>query len=311
MASMNKYKKDDFKVDFIGIGAPKSATTWIYRCLLEHPEICGPYQKELNYFCTKNFPFKKVLGKNDAYYSSNDGIEHYKKYFSHCKKNLIKGEFSVYYIDDSGAAKLIKRHFPNIKIIVCFRNPVERAYSLYWYAKEYLLTEKSSSFKEAIMDNYGAYIDSGMYYKHLKVYYDLFPRENIKVLFIDDLKKNPIKFMRGIYSFLKVDKYFIASSVTRKENLAKKTRYKLVRKILENIAIISIFLKKQKLYFIVDFLRKLKLENLIFYILYKLNTSSFKKPKIDLKTEKKLRDIFRQDIEKLEELLNKDLSAWK
>ncbi len=50
---------NDFKIDFIGIGATKSGTTWIAQCLKEHPQICGSSIKEINFF---NIPFRYKKG---------------------------------------------------------------------------------------------------------------------------------------------------------------------------------------------------------------------------------------------------------
>ena len=44
------YNDPDFRIDFIGIGAPKSGTTWLADCLRRHPQIFVPEQKELMYF---------------------------------------------------------------------------------------------------------------------------------------------------------------------------------------------------------------------------------------------------------------------
>ncbi len=41
---------NNFKVDFIGIGAQKAATSWIAKCLIEHPEICLAASKETHFF---------------------------------------------------------------------------------------------------------------------------------------------------------------------------------------------------------------------------------------------------------------------
>jgi hypothetical protein len=48
MTDMNVYNKST--PDFLGIGAQKSATTWLYKCLSEHPRIYLPLLKELHYF---------------------------------------------------------------------------------------------------------------------------------------------------------------------------------------------------------------------------------------------------------------------
>ena len=54
-------KKVDFKVDFIGIGVIKAATTWIFQCLKEHPEICGSSRKEIRFLLQKLKLFTVIL----------------------------------------------------------------------------------------------------------------------------------------------------------------------------------------------------------------------------------------------------------
>ncbi|MFW6174033.1 MAG: hypothetical protein ACOC5T_09840 [Elusimicrobiota bacterium] len=73
---------NDFKVDFLGIGWPRCATSWIYECLKEHSEICMAEKKETHYFTVN---FKK-------------GINYYHDCFKHCDLNAIKGEYSPDYI---------------------------------------------------------------------------------------------------------------------------------------------------------------------------------------------------------------------
>ncbi len=105
------------KIDFIGIGAAKAASTWIFTCLNEHPEICSDSRKETNFF--------------SRYYNYKKGIKYYYSLFSHCSEDKIKGEFSPTYISSPQAPYLIYKHFPEVKLIACLRNPVDRAYSEY------------------------------------------------------------------------------------------------------------------------------------------------------------------------------------
>ena len=308
---MRKKIKKDFQIDFIGIGAARCATTKVYRCLLEHPQICGPYIKELNFFVTSKNPFPWV-DKKYSNFLYQKGINYYENYFPHCPSNSIKGEFSTFYLGDPGAAKLIKKHFPKVKIIVCLRDPIKRACSYYWFNREFVGTEKSKSFEEAIEKNPEIYIDWGMYYKQLKRYFNLFPKKNIGIFLLDDLKKNPVKFMQKVYQFLGADKNFVPPSIKKRENPAKKTKNKFTRFLLsDSISSISKFLQKMHLYFIVEILRKLKVEDLIFFINHKVNITNFTKPPIRKSTKMKLKRIFRKDIEQLEKLLNRDLGNWK
>ena len=53
-------------------------------------------------------------------------------------------------------------------------------------------------------------VEEGMYVKRLKGYFQLLQRENFLILIYDDLKENPEKFLRSLYSFLGVDAGFIS-----------------------------------------------------------------------------------------------------
>ncbi len=109
----------DFKIDFIGIGTGRSASTWIYECLREHSQICMSQPKETRFF---NRNYEK-------------GLKWYYKRFQNCSSFSIKGEYSPGYLVSLETPLLIKKHFPDAKLILCLRNPTERAYSHYFLSK--------------------------------------------------------------------------------------------------------------------------------------------------------------------------------
>lgn len=305
-----KDNKENFKIDFIGIGAARCATSWIYKCLLEHPQICGPFNKELNFFRSRNMYF----GDNFDRYESNQNhkdIGIYKEYFSHCSEKSIKGEFSVQLLNDPGSPTLIKEMFPEIKVLVCLRDPVERAYSLYWYAKEFMLQEKNDTFENAIQERPDIYLDSGMYFKHLQNYLKYFSGQSVGIFLFDDIQRDPVGFMQNIYKFLGVNEGFIAPSAKKGENTSKKVRFSIMRKVFGYIALLSYFFKKQGFYFLIIIFKKMGMEKLLFIINNRLNAETFKRPVINPQTERKLREVFKNDIEKLEGLIDRDLSQWK
>lgn len=303
--------ENNFKVDFIGIGGAKCASTWVYRCLLDHPQICGPYIKETNYFLTKRHPLvEKSFDHQKVLYHS--GIESYAKYFKHCKKDSLKGEISVSYFADPGTPNLIKKHNPHIRILVFLRDPVRRAFSHYWFTRKFTLKEKNETFEAAIKNNPEVYIGWSMYYEHLSKYYDVFPKENIGVFFVEDLKNNPQLFMKKTYEFLGVDSNYISPAVKKRENMAREVKFKWLRSLTDLVVDkFYAFIKITSLYFLIDILRWMGIQKIIYYIFYRLNTKKFVKPVLNPETEKNLRGVFREDIEKLELLLNKDLSRWK
>ena len=183
--------KDSFKLDFVGIGAPKAATTWIAQCLMEHPNICFPKNiKEMHFFNKRHIAYgNSVQNKN----YETKGFNWFKSRFNHCKKNSKKGEFSVSYLSCPAACKRIKKHFPKAKIIVSLRNPIDRVYSAYLYGKRY--GDYKDSFEQTIKkDKY--LLEKGLYGKYLPNYLKNF--KEVKIIFVDDMKKNPKKIIQDL-----------------------------------------------------------------------------------------------------------------
>lgn len=124
------------QIDFIGIGAPRSASTWLSQCLYEHPQISfptkhsqkklHPLDKEQNFFSQSLF--RRNYSQKNRYAK---GINWYLDNFDWSNTRQTRGEFSVSYLADSKAPIRIKKHFPNIKIIAILRNPVDMIYSAY------------------------------------------------------------------------------------------------------------------------------------------------------------------------------------
>lgn len=326
-----------FKVDFVGIGAPKCGTTWISAMLHEHPDICHSRRSEVSFFDSPTrrdreglssyktggkFPFiddGAEVNFFDAPHLYKKGLEFYKTFFSHCKPDQIKGEFTPGYIDSPVAAERIKKHNPNVKLIVCLRNPIERAYSQYSaQARRGKNILWLSSFDEIQRNQNNPYFKDGMYYAHLKQYIEMFGRKNILILILEDAKKDPLRFVKGIYSFLGVRDDFVPPSLTKKVNATadKAAAHSLTLNqwLLYGKpgAILSKYLPFYKE--IRRFLRKTGIYRKTKKIVERLNRNNRKKgwiqPPMSQKTREFLQKAYRDDISQLEKLLNRKLDFW-
>ena len=278
-----------FKLDFIGIGVPRAATTWIAECLKEHPQICVSSPKEVHFWNTKKYNF---------------GISWYKKHFN-CKNGQIKGEYDPSYFMSEKASRRIKRYFPDIKIIVCLRNPIERAYSNYLSVIGF--DKNKESFEEDIKRN-PENLKRGLYYHYLRKYFKIFPKENILILIYEDIAKDPVKFIQKIYKFLNVDDNFVPQKATQEVNPSKVYRFPFIKRITGRI--IKYIHNCYFGIYLMNFLRKIGAKKL-FLLLEKINSKPIETPKMDLKTRKYLIKFYKKDIEKLEKLINRDLSFWR
>jgi hypothetical protein len=294
-------KNNNFKIDFIGIGAERAGTTWIAENLNKHPQICLSEPKEIYYFNKKNFyASSRTFNKN-----YNKKIEWYKQHFVHCSKNSIKGEFCVAYLYDKHSSQKIKETFPNIKLIVSLRNPIERAYSQYLFYK-YMSKREQRPFNEVIRKE-KEYIEKGLYCKQLKKYMDFFQKEQLLIVTLDDLKDQPLQTIKKIYQFLKVDASFTPRDLSKKVNqFAQKTNFIFIDKLIY-------FTVRNMDNLGISRARILRLAKRFGFVkaITKINRSRMDYPQMFKESKDYLSTAFKEDISKLENLLDRDLSSWK
>ena len=284
---LSHYMDSPIDVDFIGIGTPKSGSTWLADCLAGHPEICFSKMKELHFFDERGSSYfiRKIVSN---YTYENCGKSWYDKQFAHCSKDSIKGEFTPSYIYCPTALKRIKERCMNVKLIVVLRDPVARAFSQY-------LNDiraggiKNIPFEEALC-KYDNYVEKGLYYKYLKDWYHHFGKENILVATFDEIKENPKNLLRKVFSFLGVKNIdYIPECFNKKSNEAKRGLFPLVSYFLVRI---KLFLRENNMKRVLWILDKFKLKKLAYFIITR-NTISLKSyPMISEETGKKIKKNF-------------------
>ncbi len=270
----------EFKVDFIGIGVPRAGTTWLFKCLKEHPEICGSKYKE-----TKFFQYNHLYEK---------GLKYYASLFKSKKSCKASGEFSPSYFYSSKAAHRIKSHNRDVKFIICLRNPIIRAYSYYFHKKNKKL--HNESFGTLIRKSNNVYLEHGLYFKYLKYYLDLFSLDQFLFLIYEDFDKDPTKVVKETLDFLGVDNNFVPNNLNKRINFNVKSNYYFLflRRLLDNVFNSG----KSKVY---QLLSKWNLRK---------NKKRLNLPPMNREDRKYLKKFFNEDIKKLEKIIGKSLSDW-
>jgi Sulfotransferase domain len=166
-----------FRVDFVGVGATKSGTSWLATCLAEHPEVCIADCKELNYFCEKAIwpEFRINHGLGPSWLADR---------FAHCKSGQRLGEFSPNYLCDPRSPHLIFRHNPQCRLIFCFRRPVEALASFYYQVRRE--SPVAETF-EVFLDDNPEIQRMGLYHLHVQAFLKVFPRNQCLFLLLDDI----------------------------------------------------------------------------------------------------------------------------
>lgn len=292
-----------FIVDFIGIGAERSATTWIADVLKEHHEVCFSKIKEVTFFNEFDPHLLKV--RNLKY---QRGVSWYEKHFDHCAKDSVKGEYSPTYLYSRKTAERILKHFPNVKTVVSLRDPVTRALSQYLHDKSIGLIG-NISFEEALK-KHDSYFEKGRYYKYLSYYFELFPRKNVLVILHEDIKKNPERTVRALYKFLNLnDLGYKPQILHKKVNVATESKTPFINSLLLHS---EYFIKRNRMKKLFALLEKTGVRKFASKLCNEINCQPLTEyPKMNNDTKVYLKKIFREDIEKLENLIDRDLQSWK
>lgn len=195
--------------DFIGIGAQKSATTWIYDVLQDHPEIGLSEMKELDFF--------------SRYFDR--GYQWYENHFSSISGKRVFGEVSPSYLNEPAVPARVADYNPAMKIIVSFREPVSRLISNHKHEVRIGHFGGEDLSLEAGIRNNPSYIDQGRYATHLANWLAHVPREQLLVLFFDDILAEPERVTREIYDFLGVDSTFVSAALHQPSNIGHLKRH--------------------------------------------------------------------------------------
>lgn len=266
--------------NFLIIGAPRSGTTWMEKNLRQHPDVFLPKTKELHFF--------------DQNY--NLGIAHYESYFQGAESKTAVGEATPDYLHGAYSTndipRLIHRHLPDVKLIVSLRNPIQRAYSRYWNSKALYAHNRRLTFEEKLQDR-PEFVAEGMYWDHLNRYLAVFPRDQILILFFDDLVSDPRGFLQRVYTFLNVDpkvqtgwESVRVNQATGRGNLARS------RFFVFNLARV---LTRMRMHGLAQRFR---------------DWNSLDQPAMAVDTWRSLRKIYFEQNRKLEEFTGRDLSHW-
>jgi hypothetical protein len=231
----------------------------------------------------------------------------YLKLFEKAGGYTAIGEATPIYLWDPDAPKLIHQTVPRARIIMILRDPIERAYSNYLMYLKYSGI-KSSFYDELMRDSkiqerlYGRaqlYIDFGMYYEQVKRYFDIFGREQVKVIIFEEFVQHIEQSINEVLAFLGVN-------YTVREIREQYNPYSLPRSPLSRL--------------VFAFFRWLRARNIKFYKILALLPDSLvesapekilfkrtQKPKIDPKAVKFLQEIYHDDVHRLESLLGRSL----
>jgi hypothetical protein len=295
--------------NFIIVGAAKCGTTSLDRYLKQHPDIYMCPVKEPYFFSFMNEK-PNFLGPHDTAVNNVivSDIRVYKSFFKDVQNQKAIGECSNSYLFFENTPPRIKKFIPDCRIIIILRDPIERTYS--HYRQAVMIGHEELSFEEALEKEHERkengwrwhyqYIAQSMYYQQVKRYFDLFDRKQVFVGLFEDLKADPANFTKEILVFLGVDP-IVEHINFEKHNVSGIPKSKWLHNFLHGPNWLKTITK--------PFTPK-KLRTQIYQVLYKQSYDFNSVPAMNQETREKLKKVFREDVEKLSQLIDKKLDKW-
>jgi hypothetical protein len=282
------------KPNFFIVGQTKSGTTSLKQYLSQHPDIFIIHEGK------GFFGFEPPEITEEEYFLL----------FKNAKDEKRIGEKCTDYLSSTNTALKLKNKFPDAKIIMILRNPIDMMYALHSSQLYTETMENIKDFGEAIKAEkwrkeenkktpgkwhpHMFYTDIGKYTPQVRKYIDQFGKKNVKVIILDDMKKDMKKIFKEVLDFLEIDSSFIPQFKIFNEHREYRSRT-LQAAMKDN---------------------KLKLSTILGKIPYTssiyrmINQPQKKKIPMDPILRKELQVMFFPEIEELGKLIDRDLMFW-
>lgn len=309
--------------NFFIVGAPKAGTTSLYHYLDQHPDVYMSPVKEPCHFSEEirlqNFSEEMLPGVEADLRAQQEylrgpmtekrfggvGMEwaDYLRLFENVKGETAIGEASVLYLWSKTAARNIQLRVPNARILMVLREPVGRAFSEYMDGitagalrgsfRDYI--EACLSYRSEKLSLVRPSLELGLYSADVKRYLDRFSRKNVHIALYDDFQQGQAKVLAGIFDFIGVDSSFSPDT---------SHRY-LVPQVPRALAF-GYFLKKHQAWQRAVNMKPSPFRSFVKKLLVRPAGATAVNPR----DREFLLDHYRDDIEKLAVLLDRDLTAW-
>lgn len=197
--------------EFLVLGAQRAGTTSLFEWLDAHPGIRMARPKEVHYFDLQH----------------HRGRRWYASHFPRRRQGVLRGEATPYYLYHPHVPGRVREELPGARLVVALRDPAERAHSQFRHERrlgfepledfaaalaaegerlasegERLLLDPAA---ESYAHNHHGYLDRGRYADQLERWLEHFPREQVFVLFSEELFAGPERVLGELSAFLGID----------------------------------------------------------------------------------------------------------
>lgn|SRR6185312_1240853 len=308
--------------NFFIAGAPKAGTTSLYHYLSQHPDIFMSPVKEPAYFSLENRPenyipeirdrMRKQMDawqarlRDDPDHGLTQGVfvcrEDYLALFDGVREERAIGEASIGYLWSQTAAKGIAEFNPEAKIVLVLRHPAERAFSEYLHNlasgnvshcfSEHIVAGLKTEDKLSFTNPFLAF---GFYGEQLERLFDHIPPQQVRIWLYEETLADPARFFRELLTFLGVDASFVPDRSRRHFEVS-----------VPKAAGITQMLQRRGIWPLLRACTPAGIKPMVKKLVYKPRASIAMRPE----DRRFLIEYYREDVRRLERVIERDLSAW-
>ena len=277
--------------DFLIIGVPKAGTTSLAAYLSAHPQVFMPAEKELHFFDT-----------------DRHDLGWYEAQFAPAEDAVATGEATPTYLFRERALKRMVEVVPGARLMVIMRNPVDRAYSHYWWSRAINETRDFATAVRAEMAEgpsdvslnwdgasreESTYTVGGRYLEVLERLCRYYPREALLPVIFEELRDDTARVYAEVCRFVGVDDGVRPERLGKVMNPAYRVRWPALRRAM---------------------FRYRAWKRLPFGLaerIDRMNQTQLEYPKMDPEIRAELLAWFAPGNAALEKWLGRDLSVWR
>lgn len=269
---------------FLVVGPPRTGSSWLHEVLRPHTLLPSP-SKETRFF--------------DTHF--HRGLKWYLAHYEQAATDRRMGEVAPTYFASASARERIALTLPQAKIVCVFRNPVDRVISLYRVKRAYGWIPWS--FAEALRLD-PELMESGRYASTLKLWRRSFGSDNVMAGIYDDLVEDPQSFVDAVVDFIGVRRFPLAdwqySFVHESDRMTQPRSYRRTR----TATLLANWFKARRMDRAVSAFNRSRFRHLVLG-----GGAPFSK--LSKEVLMQLQEDFRHEVEELEQMICRDLSAWK
>ena len=181
---------------------------------------------------------------------------------------------------------------PDSKLILTLRNPVDRVCSRYLNSRAMYEENRSLTFEEKL-EQKELFLEEGMYFSHLRRYYEWFPKEQFLIHRYEDIQQQPLEVLRKTYEFLNVDPAYVPPTLEQRVNAAGDKPFHA---------------KSATIYYLTRILQELRLTKLA-EVMQNRNAADIEQMRPDTRRWL-VEEVYQEENRKLQDLTGLDVSGW-